>query len=874
MSITKLNVAQLTTPKKLRSGRISQVTEKIITGGTGGGGGTVDLTGLMKLTSPTEQVVDSPVTVTKDFKAFNIYEGGVKLSDKYITPVKLEARIAALVDAAPITLDTLNELAAALGDDPNFATTITNLIGTKAPIDNPVFTGIPKVGTNVMYHAGNLNKSDIDFKARGIESNYLVTSQFILFNNEYKTFLDVFNSSEQSAFTTNVTRATDGFSLAKTVLSDNNYSISFASSNHTPYNIYHAGNSNLSTVNWLAKDLTAAGTLQSSTYSGTGLTASGWQIDNAGNANIKSLTVRELARFYELEVDKIRCINGGLAITPANGIVSKITGSTLFFDDVPQFAVGDIVRAQKWTNGVRGFKAPVTAIDTIAKSVTLGTFITGDLSQIKIGDEIIVWNSSVGGRDGLIYMSANDAGSPFIDVVKNEVIKCRIGNIGGMLYNGVNIPVNTMGYFADGDVYIKSGHFTGEVTITGSGGNIASKEDVANAKTESISTATANATDIADAAKEEAIDAGHTITSRMIGSLTNSLGTLAYQSKVEAAQLGTTLIQGGYIRTDCLNVNDIIVGLAKSTDVSAAQTAAINSANTNTSNVIGNKFTYINGTGVYTGTLTANQVNAIGITALGNVTAGSFNIGSGKFVVDAAGNLTANNANMTGTINSTAGIIAGFTIAEGRLFYTNGFNRTIIMDKYQGIGVRGTDGAWINFLSENGSGYLGPQSVGLSWNYDGNFTFKTLVTGLITNAKSANMSDDSYKLGGIRASDYLTKIEDSKQGYLYLFYNGYSASAWDINYDVNNNWYTYNEIVLEIENVAVEGWMHLNGSTRSNIKRGTRLILRCAGTSIKRFAVDGYRNLNGAWGSGWVYGWHQFKFIYDGTQWCSFEGDH
>lgn len=39
--------------------------------------------------------------------------------------------IANLVDAAPTTLNTLNELAAALGDDPNFATTITSALGNK-----------------------------------------------------------------------------------------------------------------------------------------------------------------------------------------------------------------------------------------------------------------------------------------------------------------------------------------------------------------------------------------------------------------------------------------------------------------------------------------------------------------------------------------------------------------------------------------------------------------------------------------------------------------------------------------------------------------------------------------------------------------------
>jgi hypothetical protein len=42
-----------------------------------------------------------------------------------------DSAVAKLVQSAPETLDTLNELAAALGDDPNFATTVTSQIGTK-----------------------------------------------------------------------------------------------------------------------------------------------------------------------------------------------------------------------------------------------------------------------------------------------------------------------------------------------------------------------------------------------------------------------------------------------------------------------------------------------------------------------------------------------------------------------------------------------------------------------------------------------------------------------------------------------------------------------------------------------------------------------
>ena len=49
--------------------------------------------------------------------------------------------VAAITDSAPATLDTLNELAAALGDDANFSTTVTNSIALKAPLASPTFTG-------------------------------------------------------------------------------------------------------------------------------------------------------------------------------------------------------------------------------------------------------------------------------------------------------------------------------------------------------------------------------------------------------------------------------------------------------------------------------------------------------------------------------------------------------------------------------------------------------------------------------------------------------------------------------------------------------------------------------------------------------------
>ena len=52
-----------------------------------------------------------------------------------------DAKVAAIVNSAPATLDTLGELAAALQADEAASTTLTTLVGTKAPIASPTFTG-------------------------------------------------------------------------------------------------------------------------------------------------------------------------------------------------------------------------------------------------------------------------------------------------------------------------------------------------------------------------------------------------------------------------------------------------------------------------------------------------------------------------------------------------------------------------------------------------------------------------------------------------------------------------------------------------------------------------------------------------------------
>ena len=63
-----------------------------------------------------------------------------------VTKAQLDAKVAEVVNSAPETLNTLEELAKSLGDDPNFATTVANRIGA---VDKKVDTEVSKLSTKV-----------------------------------------------------------------------------------------------------------------------------------------------------------------------------------------------------------------------------------------------------------------------------------------------------------------------------------------------------------------------------------------------------------------------------------------------------------------------------------------------------------------------------------------------------------------------------------------------------------------------------------------------------------------------------------------------------------------------------------------------------
>ena len=84
------------------------------------------------------------------------------------TKAYVDSEISAIVDSAPSTLDTLNELAAALGDDANFSTTVTNSIATKLPLAGGTMTGAITFASGQTFDGRDVSADGT--KLAGIES--------------------------------------------------------------------------------------------------------------------------------------------------------------------------------------------------------------------------------------------------------------------------------------------------------------------------------------------------------------------------------------------------------------------------------------------------------------------------------------------------------------------------------------------------------------------------------------------------------------------------------------------------------------------------------------------------------------------------------
>ena len=111
-------------------------------------------------------------------------ENKTQLLTGYATEGYVTSQINTLIDSAPGTLDTLNELAAALGDDPNFATTITTSIGDKVSKSGDTMSGdlvIEKTAPTLRLFDNNITTSSYPT----IQFDTVTNQGISLYHNEF-----------------------------------------------------------------------------------------------------------------------------------------------------------------------------------------------------------------------------------------------------------------------------------------------------------------------------------------------------------------------------------------------------------------------------------------------------------------------------------------------------------------------------------------------------------------------------------------------------------------------------------------------------------------------------------------------------------------
>ena len=152
-----------------------------------------------------------------------------------------------------------------------------------------------------------------------------------------------------------------------------------------------------------------------------------------GNWHIEcdNLTVRQTMNIFELLIQKIRSVNGAIVVSQSNGKVTSVedTGTQYkitFGEEFPTFQEGDLIRCQSWSkNALKFYWVEVkTAADG---------YVLCDKSEFNnvvpaVGDEVVqMGNTKNTERQALIYITAQESGKPYIEILNGVKTKSLSG---------------------------------------------------------------------------------------------------------------------------------------------------------------------------------------------------------------------------------------------------------------------------------------------------------------------------------------------------------------------------------------------------------------------------------------------------------------
>lgn len=197
-------------------------------------------------------------------------------------------------------------------------------------------------------------------------------------------------------------------------------------------------------------------TAQSSTYSGTGFTATGWGITQDGDANFRNHTVRGKLTTYEFVQNRISIANGNMIVSDnakcvrMENLISSYGIVRWYLDQQSPFNAGDVVKCksngkdyQFYINYVASDKLSIDAYSSNGNNLNVL------ISVAAAGDLLVRWNSTDAARKGLLYLCSSDAGSPNYQVLYDGAVKAQFGNLEGRAWLGSTLPANTWGLWAE-----------------------------------------------------------------------------------------------------------------------------------------------------------------------------------------------------------------------------------------------------------------------------------------------------------------------------------------------------------------------------------------------------------------------------------------
>ena len=180
--------------------------------------------------------------------------------------------------------------------------------------------------------------------------------------------------------------------------------------------------------------------IQSSNFS-SGALGSGFQIKDSGDAEFGNIRARGKITSSVFEYDSVSSVGGNLLVTNGDVLdidMTALDASTLTITGDTTFAVGDILRIKDGTNDEWLEVTNIASAPTYTVTRDKNSDYSMDTNPIwKKGTAIINYKQS---GDGLIYLTASDPNSPYINVLTHTgspwdstSTKVRLGNLNGFL---------------------------------------------------------------------------------------------------------------------------------------------------------------------------------------------------------------------------------------------------------------------------------------------------------------------------------------------------------------------------------------------------------------------------------------------------------